>query len=270
MLCSSARLYSWVAISKSMGQPIDRKSVESAHVNPFFCVALAALIHHQTSGSLDQRGIGDVSFLTVKEFNQLNKRKRLLYRILRHPLFIFVAGPFYFLFILRFNRKCYSQHKYYSKKVGRSIFLTNISLVFFYTICFYFLGAQFLLFVYLPVICCASVLETWVFFIQHGFPEAYFRNDKERNHIDAALKGSSYYKLPRILAWLTAYIGYHHIHHLLPKIPSYHLTRCFNDNNFLQSPVTYQLKDTLILSRLMFYDEEKQRAISWAEYKKFY
>lgn len=239
---------------------------------PFFAWKWQHLIHHGTSGNIEKRGIGDVTLLTVEEYQNLSKLKKLAYRIKNHSLlYFFVLAPIYFTLIFRAIHRLYlsyRRHPRFTKKIGRSVHLTNMGLLLFYLLYIYFFGIKFILTVYSISIFIAIAFGAWLFYVQHIFPDTYFAPEKEWNYVDAALKGSSFYKQSELLRWFTLNIGFHHIHHLFPKIPSYNLKRCFDENILLQNAKTFTLKDAVLLAKLKLFDMKNQRAITWKEYKR--
>jgi omega-6 fatty acid desaturase (delta-12 desaturase) len=77
-----------------------------------------------------------------------------------------------------------------------------------------------------PIIIAAAMAGCWLFSVQHRFEEVLWARQDAWNLVSAALEGSSYLKLPRILQWFTGNIGFHHIHHLNSRIPNYRLEAC--------------------------------------------
>jgi len=119
-------------------------------------------------------------------------------------------------------------------------------------------GARAFLLAYLPVIVLAASIGTWMFYVQHQFEQAYWAPGSDWDFHTAALAGSSFYDLPAVLHWLTGYIGFHHVHHICSKIPSYHLRECFDQNPEFHDPRRLSLHDSLKCARLCLWDEERK------------
>ncbi|MCB0110390.1 MAG: fatty acid desaturase [Caldilineaceae bacterium] len=117
----------------------------------------------------------------------------------------------------------------------------------------------------MPVIVLAGSVGTWLFYVQHQFERTYWEHTPQWDYTLAALHGSSYYKLPRLLQWFTGNIGFHHIHHLSPRIPNYHLQKCHDENPALQQVAQLTLKSSLQTIWLTLWDEEQRRLVSFRE-----
>ena len=52
-------------------------------------------IHHNTSGNLDKRGLGDIDTLTVREYRAKSRLGRLGYRLYRSMPVLLGVGPAY-------------------------------------------------------------------------------------------------------------------------------------------------------------------------------
>ncbi len=128
-------------------------------------------------------------------------------------------------------------------------------------------GWQAFLLVQLPIMYLSGAAGIWLFYVQHQFEDSYFENDDEWDFVKAAVDGSSYYKLPKVIQWLTGNIGYHHVHHLSPKVPNYHLEKTHDNTPPLQTATTITLKKSLESIRFRLYDENKQTFISFKEMK---
>jgi len=214
--------------------------------------------HHATSGDLDHRGRGDIATLTLDEYRQLPKVSKFMYRLTRNPFVIFGLGPIgIFMFLYRVPMK------YDNKKARRSVWFTNFFILikiaaFGLTIGFlpYFMIA-------LPVIYLSGAVGIWMFYVQHQFEDAYWKRHSSWDPFFAGLQGSSYYKLPKIGHWLSGNIGFHHIHHLHPSIPNYHLQRCFRDIKALSEvePLTFPM--SLKLPWLNLWDEKNQKLVTY-------
>jgi omega-6 fatty acid desaturase (delta-12 desaturase) len=218
--------------------------------------------HHATSGNLDRRGAGDIDTITVREYQQLSMLQKMHYRLYRHPLFLFGLGvPAYFVILQRMPWF----HALSPRETWRSVVGLNIGLVALYLPLAYFFGFANVLWVGLPVLHIASAAGGWLFFIQHQFEETTWEKAEGWDFQVAALLGSSYYQLPRVLNWFTGNIGLHHIHHLNSMIPNYRLQACLDASAELQSINRLTLRDSLKCARLKLWDEDRQRLISFDE-----
>ncbi len=218
--------------------------------------------HHATSGNLDKRGYGDIGTLTVAEYTALGKFDRALYRLYRHPVILFVIGPIY-QFVIRQRLAINIRNR--DRSAAASVHWTNLAIAIVVVAVSLMIGLVTFLKLWLPVIAVSSCAGVWMFFIQHQFEETYWQRDPNWSFEQAALRGCSYYKLPRILEWMTGYIGYHHIHHLASKIPNYKLKPCFENVPTLRQVTTLNLRDSLKCARLALWDEREQRLIAFAD-----
>lgn len=215
-------------------------------------------IHHATSSNLDKRGIGDIDMLTLEEYLAASPMKRFGYRLYRNPLVMFGLGPLYMVLVLnRFNRKDAK------KKERMNTHLTNITLLVICGVLIYFLGWQAFLLVQGVTLFVAGALGIWLFYIQHTYEDSYFEKDSEWDYVKAAVEGSSYYKLPKVLQWLTGNIGFHHVHHLSPRVPNYHLEAAHTEVKPLQKATTITLVTSLESIRYKLYDEENNKFITF-------
>jgi omega-6 fatty acid desaturase (delta-12 desaturase) len=105
----------------------------------------------------------------------------------------------------------------------------------------------------------------WLFYVQHQFEGVYWRRRAEWDYLAAALQGASYYKLPRLLQWFSGNIGFHHLHHLSPRIPNYNLEKCQKENPVFECVRPLTLRSSLRCLRLRLYDEDRRRLIGFGE-----
>ena len=103
---------------------------------------------------------------------------------------------------------------------------------------------------------CAMIAATagvWLFYVQHQFEDTYWEGHTTWEYASAALEGSSYYRLPRVLEWMTGSIGLHHLHHADPRIPNYNLRRCHDENPMFHevTVLTVPASSAWSLSRLL-------------------
>jgi omega-6 fatty acid desaturase (delta-12 desaturase) len=214
--------------------------------------------HHATVGNLDKRGVGDVKTLTIDEFLKLSPWKRFIYRFYRHPLFLFGIAPF-LVFVVQ-NRL---PKKYMNLREHVYLHLTNFALAATIVLMMWAIGWKAYLLIQIPVLYTASVHGVWLFYVQHQYENVVWTRGKEWNYKNIALQGSSYFKLPRILQWFTGNIGFHHIHHLSPKIPNYKLPACFKENILFQDikPVTFF--SSLRSLKLRLWDEKRKKLVGF-------
>ena len=214
--------------------------------------------HHATVGNLDKRGVGDVKTLTIDEFLKLSPWGKFSYRFYRHPLFLFGIAPF-LVFVVQ-NRL---PKKNMSPKDHLYLHLTNLALVIAVLLGMWIIGWKEYLMIQLPVLYIASVHGVWLFYVQHQYENVVWTRSKDWNYKEIALGGSSYFKLPKVLQWFTGNIGFHHIHHLSPKIPSYKLPSCYNENSVFREvkPVTFFT--SLRSLKLRLWDEKRQKLVGF-------
>lgn len=217
-------------------------------------------IHHATSSNLDKRGVGDIWVMTVKEYEEATKMQRLGYRLYRNPLVMFGLGPLYLVLVSnRFNRKGVRT------KERLNTYLTNTLIIVVYGLMSLWLGWQTFFAIQGTIMFVAAMLGIWLFFIQHTFEDSYFEEQDDWNYVKAAVEGSSYYQLPKILQWVTGNIGFHHVHHLAPRVPNYNLEQAHEEVEPLQYATTITLKSSLASLKYKVYDQENYRFITFKE-----
>ncbi|WP_342513570.1 fatty acid desaturase [Sporosarcina sp. FSL K6-1522] len=219
-------------------------------------------IHHATSSNLDKRGVGDIWVMTVDEYIAASKGKRLAYRLYRNPLVMFGLGPLYLVLVSsRFNRKDAR------KKERNNTYLTNVILVALYTAVIMLVGWQSFLIVQGSIMFIAGALGIWLFYIQHTFEDSYFEEESEWDYVKAAVDGSSYYKLPKVLQWATGNIGFHHVHHLAPRVPNYNLEMAHESTPPLHKATTITIKTSLESIRYRLYDPKNKTFVTFKDVK---
>jgi acyl-lipid omega-6 desaturase (Delta-12 desaturase) len=219
-------------------------------------------LHHASAGDLDRRGTGDVWTLTVEEYLKASRWKRFAYRLARNPFVLFVLAPlFLFLVLQRFS----------SSKAGRrerdSVYLTNLALLAVAACMSLGFGFKTYLLLQGGLLLAAGVAGVWLFYVQHQFEGVYWERSKEWDYAAAALQGSSFYKLPRVLQWFSGNIGFHHIHHLSPRIPNYHLEECHRAEPLFQTVQPVTLRTSLKSLTFRLWDEQRRRLVSFGALK---
>lgn len=231
-------------------------------LSPYYQWRHEHAVHHATSGNLDHRGSGDILTLTVREYLQLSRWERLKYRLYRNPVVMLGLGPAWtFLVSQRIPMRNAKKRERYS------VYWTNAALVLLIAGMSLLIGFKEFMLILLPVVLVAATLGIWMFYVQHQFEGTYWEHNDEWDYMTAALKGSSYYKLPRVLQWFTGNIGLHHIHHLSSRIPNYALERCHKENPIFQDVTTITLLSSLRSLSLKLWDEEQRKLVSFRDLK---
>ena len=229
---------------------------------PYFKWRREHAIHHATSSDLDNRGVGDVKTMTVKEYLAAPWWKKIAYRIFRHPLIMFTIGSFLVFAVTQ---------RFPGREVGKrernSVWWTNLALAVMIALMIWLVGWKTYLLVQLPVMFLGTSAGVWLFYVQHNFDPTYWERHNKWEFVKVGFEGSSFYKLPAILQWFSGNIGFHHIHHLSPKIPNYKLPKAYKEN-----PIFHVTPMTLIASlsslRMRLYDEEKRIMVGWNALKR--
>ncbi len=214
--------------------------------------------HHSSSGDLDRRGMGDIWTLTVQEYLEASRGKRFAYRLVRNPAVLFVIAPLYMFLI---------KHRFPKAKAGRrerqSVHWTNLGILGLGVGLSLVFGLKAYLLIQLTLVAVAGSAGVWLFYVQHQFEGVYWQRHDQWDYLTAALQGSSFYKLPRVFQWFSGNIGFHHIHHLSPRIPNYNLERCHQAEPLFQTvpPVTLFASLKSFTFRLL--DEKRHRLVGF-------
>jgi len=215
-------------------------------------------IHHATSGHLDQRGTGDINTLTVREYLSAKWLQRTWYRIYRNPLVLLGFGPTFLLIKHRWPRRGMA-----GKREIINVHGTNLALAAMITVLSLLIGFREFMLIWLPIVLISGTAGVWLFYVQHQFEDAYWRGQPDWDYATAAVAGSSYFRLPKVLQWFTGNIGFHHVHHLSPKIPNYELERCHRENPTFQKVTTLTIRESIRTMGLKLFDEESGRMVGF-------
>lgn len=219
-------------------------------------------IHHASAGDLDRRGVGDVWTMTIEEYQAASFKTRLKYRLIRNPILLFLVFPV-LLFVIRER----FASKGASPQARRSLWLTNIGVV-----TMFVTGGLLFGWVVFPILLVASMavagsFGVWLFYVQHQYEGVYWERHHHWEYTSAALLGSSFYKLPRVLQWFSGNIGYHHIHHLSSKIPNYNLERCHHAHEMFGKSTVLTLKSSLACINFRLWDETNRQLVGYGRAK---
>ncbi len=215
-------------------------------------------IHHATSGDLDRRGMGDVWTLTVKEYQETSKQERFHYQIFRNPVLMLVIGPLYmFLIYNRFvTGKATARERHY-------VYATNMALLAIIIVATLTIGFKAYVLIQLPILMIGGSAGVWLFYVQHQFDGVYWSRHEDWNFEDAAVEGSSFYKLPKILQWFSGNIGFHHVHHLSSRIPNYYLESCHKEIPQFRNIKPLTFRNSLKCFTYRLWDEENNRLVGY-------
>jgi acyl-lipid omega-6 desaturase (Delta-12 desaturase) len=217
-------------------------------------------LHHATSGNLDKRVLGDIRTLTVREYRECSRWGRLVYRVYRSVPVMLGIGPL-FQFVAKHRLPIGMPWRW--KKEWRSVALNNLGLTILVGALWAWFGWPSLLAVHLPIIALAGAGGVWLFYVQHTFDGGYWTRAAHWNPSRAAIDGSSFYDLPALLRWLTGNIGYHHVHHLAPRIPNYHLRAAHAALPHTPGIRRLGLLDSFACARLKLWDEGLGRLVGF-------
>lgn len=229
---------------------------------PYFHWRWQHALHHATSGDLDRRGSGEIRTLTVQEYLNASCWQRLAYRLLRHPVILLMIAPLY-LFILkqRFSSPMANPRERYS------VWRTNLALLSMTIALSMVFGPVIYMVIQLTVMAVAGAAGVWLFYVQHQFEGVYWESQGKWDYTAAALQGSSFYKLPRILQWFSGNIGFHHIHHLSPRIPNYNLEKCHKSDPMFQEVRPLTIIASMQAFTLRLWDEKRRQLVSFRHLK---
>ena len=227
-------------------------------MTPYFHWRWEHSIHHASSGDLDKRGIGDVWTMTVQEYLESSRWRRFAYRIARNPIVLFVFAPL-FLFAI-YQRFPARQAK---PRERQSVHWMNLALLAMAIALSWVFGITTYLVLQLIAMAVAGASGVWMFYVQHQFEGVYWERSEEWDYTAAALQGSSFYKLPKILQWFSGNIGFHHIHHLSPRIPNYNLERCHRSHPLFQEVVPITLSSSFKSATLRLWDEQLKKLVGY-------
>lgn len=216
-------------------------------------------IHHSASGDLDRRGTGDIWTLTVQEYLESSRWRRFSYRLARNPIILFVIAPMaLFLGINRIPKSKAPVRERYS------VYLTNLAVGLMAVGLIWAFGLKAFLIIQLTVLMVAGSAGVWLFYVQHQYEGVYWERAEKWDYVAAALQGSSFYKLPKLLQWFSGNIGFHHIHHLSARIPNYHLEKCHEAEPLFQAVKPITLFSSFKSFSFRLWDEQRRTLVGYS------
>ena len=217
-------------------------------------------VHHATAGDLDRRGTGDIPTLTVAEYNARSARRQCAYRVFRNPLVMFGVGPVFAMMIA--PRIWRSKQR---PRLRHSVMLTDLALLLVGGTLMVLLGPVDFLLIWLPAMLIAGSAGVFLFYVQHQYDDVYWERHSDWSFAAAALQGSSYLRLPKVLQFFTGNIGLHHVHHMSSQIPNYNLQRAHDEIPAFHTAPVFSLRQAVRLTRLKLWDEDAGRMVTFEE-----
>jgi omega-6 fatty acid desaturase (delta-12 desaturase) len=218
--------------------------------------------HHASAGNLDERGVGDITTLTVSEYRNLTPMGQLGYRLYRNPFVMFGIGPA-FLFLLK------QRLPFGMMRSGAlpwvSTMATNVAVTVLTALLIWSVGIIPFLLIHLSIVLIAGSAGVWLFYVQHQFEDTHWSRPPDWAFPYAAMHGASHYDLPRPLRWMSGNIGMHQIHHLSSRVPFYRLPEVLRDHPELADVGRISIRDSLACVKFVLWDEKRQRLISFEE-----
>jgi len=215
-------------------------------------------VHHGSAGQLDHRGTGDVWTMTVQEYLESSRWRRFAYQLARNPFILFVIAPLY-MFVIEQRVPAAKANR----RERESVWWMNLALLCMVIAMSWLLGVAQYLLIQLMVLAVAGAGGVWLFYMQHQFEAAYWERGADWDYATAALQGSSFYRLPKILQWFSGNIGFHHIHHLSPRVPNYNLQRCHEAEPLFRQVQPMTLFSSLKSLTLRLWDEKDRRLVGY-------
>lgn len=202
--------------------------------------------------------------MTVQEYLESSRGKRFAYRLARNPVVLFVLAPI-FLFLIR--------HRFPKGKASRrerwSVYWMNLAILGVALAMTAVFGLKAYLLIQLTALMVAGSAGVWLFYVQHQFEGVYWERSEDWDYTTAALKGSSFYKLPKVLQWFSGNIGYHHIHHLSARIPNYNLAKCHQAEPLFQAVKGVTLFSSLKSLTFRLWDEQHRKLVGYGDLRRY-
>jgi omega-6 fatty acid desaturase (delta-12 desaturase) len=210
--------------------------------------------HHQHNSKLFSASIGSFPIATKEKYENFTRKEKIRYLAVRHPVTIILG--YFSMFIIGMCYRSFTKNpaKHWDSLVALIFHVAAAVCI------FLFLGWQTWLLTFFVPFLLAFALGSYLFYAQHNFPGVSFSTNANWAYEKAALESSSYMVMHPVMAWFTANIGYHHIHHLNSRIPFYRLPEVMKEFPELQKCKTTSLhpKDVIACLRLKVWDPVNQ------------
>ena len=225
-------------------------------------------LHHKQWNNLDTRDMtSDIysTCLTVAEYETMTPFRQWVARAVRHPLIAHVIIP-PLVFLILYRVPFETPRAWVKERLA--VHVTNVGIAAVALVMMAAVGVWPIILLQIPVIGLAAIIGVWLFSVQHRFEEASWTRTPEWSAVNAAVHGSSFLSLHPVLRWFSGNIGYHHVHHLVPKVPNYRLQACHEAcADLFGSARVLSLRDALSAPGFTLWDEGKQTLITFAGLK---
>ncbi len=215
-------------------------------------------LHHAHLGDLKHRDAHEVFVMTRREYEAAPVSKKLFYRIYRHPITLFLVGPFLIYFIqYRWPRN--------TLKVSiRDVVVQNIAMFAFWSLVVVVLGWWAFYAILLGSLCAGS-FGIFVVYVGHNFEETYWRETDSKTAQAAALQGASSLRLGPVVDFVLLNFGFHDLHHYNAKIPCYHLKACNDAIAQDWNSAAIGVREAMECLRWRLWDEDTNRMIPFPQ-----
>lgn len=213
--------------------------------------------HHNNNSKLFSASIGSYPIFSKQKFLNATKSERREYLAVRHPLNMIFGYFTLFSFGMCILSFLSSPRRHYDSLIALILHLIFI------VSAVYFCGWVTWALAILMPFSIACGFGAYLFYAQHNFPGVTFKNNIEWSYEHAALESSSYMKMNPFWQWVTANIGFHHIHHMNSKIPFYRLPETMKAIPELQQAkiTTLWPSDIIKCLRLKIWDPDNQQMV---------
>jgi acyl-lipid omega-6 desaturase (Delta-12 desaturase) len=220
--------------------------------------------HHNNNSKLYSASIGSFPIMTKEKFLEASDKDKRIYLAVRHPLTIVFAYFTMFLYGMCLQSFLSSPRRHWD---SLAVLILHIGAAIFLAV--YFGPLTWFLTLFLPLFI-VHMLGAYLFYAQHNFPGVRFRSNIEWCYEHAALESSSYMAMNPFMQWVTANIGFHHIHHINSKIPFYRLPEAMAKIPELQKATVTRITPSEVIKclRLKLWDAQQNKMITLAEIKK--
>lgn len=215
--------------------------------------------HHKHNAKILGASIGSFPVMTTKNWRDATPALRRKYALSRHPVTIILGYFTIFLFGMCLKSFLTDRRRHWDSALALALqvgLMLGVGLT---------AGWDIVLFTIFLPLALTHILGAYLFYVQHNFPGVELKERRKWTYTGAALRSSSYFEMSPVMHWFTGNIGYHHVHHLNPRIPFYRLPEAMDAIPELQSPGRTSWRPRAILAalRLKLWDPERNAMVGF-------